>query len=113
MTDGKQLVSIGLPAHNARKYIQQTLDSLLIQDYECFELIVSDNASTDGTWDVCQEYARRDKRISCYRNDINLGATKNFNRVLELSCGKYFMWAADHDRWHPSFISRCISILED
>ena len=112
MTDNKPLVSIGMPVYNGEKYIRQALDSLLGQDYGYFELIISDNASTDGTAGICQAYAARDKRIRYYRNETNLGAIKNFNRVFELSRGKYFMWAADHDMWHPTFISQCVSVIE-
>lgn len=109
----RPFVSIGMPTYNGSRYIQQSLDSLLAQDYENFELVISDNASSDGTADICQRYAKTESRIHYYRNDTNLGAVKNFNRTLELSTGKYFMWAGDHDLWHPSFISRCVSILED
>jgi glycosyltransferase involved in cell wall biosynthesis len=108
----KPLVSIGMPVYNGERFIRQALDSLLVQDYENFELIISDNASTDRTADICQEYIAKDKRIRYYRNEANLGAVKNFNRVFELSSGKYFMFAGDHDLWHPTFISRCSSILE-
>lgn len=113
MADSKPLVSIGMPVYNGEKYIHQALDSLLAQDYENFELIISDNASTDGTAEICQEYLAKDKRIRYYRNERNMGAVWNFNRVVQLSRGKYFMWAADHDLWHAAFISRCVTILEE
>lgn len=112
-TDNKPLVSIGMPVYNGEKYVRQALDSLLAQDYANFELIISDNASTDGTAEICQAYAARDKRIRYYRNETNLGAIKNFNRVFGLSNGEYFMWAAADDLWHPSFISRCVSVIEE
>lgn len=106
------LVSIGMPVYNGERFIQQALDSLLDQDYDNFELIISDNASTDQTPEICQEYVVKDKRVRFYRNDTNLGAITNFDRVLALSSGKYFMWAGSHDLWHPTFVSRCVSILE-
>ncbi len=112
MTDKKALVSIGMPVYNGERFIRQSLESLLAQDYENFELIISDNASTDASPEICREYLAKDKRIQYFKNERNLGAADNFNRVFELSSGKYFMWAADHDLWHPTFISRCISILE-
>jgi glycosyltransferase involved in cell wall biosynthesis len=108
----KPLVSICMPVYNGERFIRQALDSLLGQDYENFELIISDNASTDRTADICQEYLAKDKRIRYYRNKANLGSAKNFNIVFELSNGKYFMFAGDHDLWHSAFISRSISILE-
>lgn len=108
----KPLVSICMPVYNGERFIRQSLDSLLAQDYEKFELIISDNASTDRTSEICRNYLAEDERVRYYRNKINLGAAKNFNRAFELSSGKYFMFAGDHDLWHPTFISRCISILE-
>jgi len=113
MADNKPLVSIGMPVYNGEKYIRQALDSLLAQDCANFELIISDNASKDGTAKICREYLTKDKRIRYYGNETNLGAVANFNRVFELSNAKYFMWAADHDLWHPTFISRCVSVMEE
>ena len=113
MTDNKPLVSIGMPVYNGEKHIRQALDSLLAQDYGNFELIISDNASTDTTQEICHEYAMRDKRIRYYRNQQNMGNAWNFNRAFELYSGEYFMWAADHDLWHPTFISRCVAVMEE
>ncbi len=112
MMDSKPLISIGMPVFNGEPYIRQALDSLLAQDYENCELIISDNASTDRSRDICLEYASRDSRIRYYRNETNLGAAKNFNRLIALSSGKYFMFAADHDLWNPTFVSRCTEVLE-
>jgi glycosyltransferase involved in cell wall biosynthesis len=75
-------------------------------------LIISDNASTDSTESICREYSKRDQRIQYFRNERNMGAVWNFNRVLELSKGKYFMWAAHDDIYLPGFISRCANALE-
>lgn len=105
MADSQPLVSIGMPVYNGERFIRQALDSLLAQDYENFELIISDNASADGTQEICLEYAARDKRIRYYRNESNLVALANFNRVLGLAQGSYFMWAAHDDVWEPSYIS--------
>lgn len=113
MTYSKPLVSIGMPVYNGERFIQQALDSLLSQDYKKFELIISDNASTDRTHEICLEYEARDERVRYYRNEMNMGSVWNFNRVFALSSGDYFMWAADHDLWHSTFISQCVSILED
>ena len=112
MTDNKPLVSIGMPVYNSEQHIRQALDSVLAQDYEHFELIISDNASTDRTREVCLEYAARDKRIRYYQNERNMGIAWNQNRVFELSSGKYFKWAGSHDYVAPSFISACKHILD-
>ena len=105
------LVSIGMPVYNGENYVREALDSLLAQDYENFELIISDNASTDATEEICREYEKRDSRIIYHRASKNRGASWNFNRVLELGKGEFFMWAAHDDLWHPTFISKCVEAL--
>ena len=106
------LVGIGFPVFNGEKYLRGCLDSLLAQEYQNFELTISDNASTDGTAAICREYAARDPRISYHRVERNMGAVWNFRRVLELSRGEYFMWAAFDDARAPQFIARCVEALE-
>ncbi len=111
MVGSKPLVSIGMPAYNDEKYLPRALESLLAQDFSDFELIISDDASTDASPDICMDYASRDTRIRYYRNYANLGGIKNYNRVFNLSQGEYFMWAAPDDWWHPSCISHCLEVL--
>lgn len=112
MTVKKSIVSIGLPVFNGADYIKQAIDSILAQTYTDFELIISDNASTDKTQQICLDYTKRDKRIRYYRNKENIGAAANFNRVFLLSSGKYFKWAAHDDVLGPDFLLKCIEILE-
>lgn len=100
------LITLGMPAFNAEQFIGKSLDSLLAQDYENFELIISDNASSDGTGDICRLYQSKDKRVRYFRNESNLGSAYNFNRLVELSSGQFFMWTADHDLWHPKILSK-------
>ncbi|MEJ7861513.1 MAG: glycosyltransferase [Pyrinomonadaceae bacterium] len=109
---GIPLVSIGMPVYNGAKFIREALDSLLSQDYSDFELIISDNASTDETAKICEKYAAKDSRIFYSRMEENIGAVRNFDRVLRLAKGKYFMWAAHDDIWHKSFISLCLTKLQ-
>jgi|GEM_PF-199969 len=113
MINTKPSVSIGMPVYNGEIYIRQALNSLLAQDYPNFELIISDNASTDQTQEICQEYAANYPQIRYFRNGENLGSSKNFNRVFELAIGEYFMWAAHDDLWHPSYISKCVAKLQE
>jgi len=113
MNKSQPLVSIGMPVYNGEPYLPLALDSLLKQDYEKFELIISDNASTDKTQEICLEYVARDKRIRYDRNYNNIGAAKNFERVLEKASGHYFMWAAHDDLWEKTYISKCVSKLEE
>ena len=107
------LVSVGMPVYNGAKSIRRAIESLLTQDYSNFELIISDNASTDQTPDICKYYASRDERIRYYAAEQNMGSVWNYNRVFELSKGKYFLWAADDDFREPYFISKCVQILEE
>jgi len=111
MAGSKPLVSIGMPVYNGERFIRQALDSLLAQDYENFELIISDNASTDGTREICLEYGAKDKRIRYYQNEKNMGGAWNFRHVLELASGEYFMWAAHDDLWEPDFVSTLTACL--
>ncbi len=105
-------VSIGMPVYNGARTIRQAIDSLLSQDYADFELIISDNASEDETYDICLDYAKSDDRVRLYRNESNLGAAFNYNHVFHLARGEYFKWAC-HDDWcAPQFLSRCIQTLD-
>lgn len=113
MTKHIPLVSIGLLVYNGEKYIEQALNSLLSQDYENIELIISDNASTDGTEAICREYARKNSRIRYYRNQTNIGVLRNFKRVSDLALGEFFMWAACDDWWDPAFVSTLQNALEE
>jgi glycosyltransferase involved in cell wall biosynthesis len=105
-------VSIGLPVWNGDKYLRLALDSILQQDYTDFELIISDNASTDRTPEICQEFAAKDKRIRYSRNQTNIGARGNYNRVFELARGEFFKWASHDDEIHMSLLRRCFESFE-
>jgi len=105
-------VSIGMPVYNGEKYIRGALESLLAQAFVDFELIISDNASIDGTAAICLEYQSRDSRIRYYRQNENRGPAGNFAYVLNVSTADYFMWAAVDDRWHPSFVETMVQSLD-
>ncbi len=110
MPSNNPLISIGMPVYDGARTIQRAIDSLLRQTYENFEIIISDNGSTDATSDICIAYSNRDDRIRYYRNDENSGAIWNFNRVFDLACGDYFMWASCDDFWEPEYIEACLGI---
>ena len=105
-------VSIGMPVYNGEKSLGSALDSLLAQTVGDFELIISDNASTDQTESLCRAYAERDRRIRYFRQPINLGAEANFSYVLDRSACEYFMWAAADDVRSPDFIALNLTFLE-
>lgn len=111
MKNSVPLVSIGVPVYNGEKYLAEALDSILAQTFTDFEVIISDNASTDATATICERYRAADPRIRVYRNQVNLGAAPNYNRVFELSTGKYFKWADYDDVLEPDFLQRCVEVL--
>ena len=90
-------ISIGLPVYNGEKYIKYAIDSVLKQNFSNFELIISDNASNDGTAKICSEYAKNDCRIKYIRQEKNIGAIPNFKFVLDKASGRYFKWLAHDD----------------
>lgn len=98
--------------YNAARYLREALDSLLGQDYQNLELIVSDNASDDATEEICSDYVKRDARVRYYRNAQNMGSVWNFNRVFELARGDYFMWSAHDDLRDPGYVSACVAALQ-
>jgi glycosyltransferase involved in cell wall biosynthesis len=112
--DGQQTptVSIGLPVFNAENYLREALDSILAQTFDDFELVVCDNASTDRTVDIVQEYVARDPRVRYFRNDTNIGGARNQARVAELSRGRYLRFAAHDDRVAPTLLEECVRELE-
>lgn len=105
-------ISIGIPVYNGENYLGQALDSLLNQTFEDFEIIISDNASTDKTPDICEQYAGEDDRIKYIRNTENRGAAYNFNHLVDISSAPYFKWAAHDDIHAPEFLEKCITVLD-
>lgn len=105
-------LSIGLPVFNGDAYLEEAIQSILSQTYSDFELVLSDNASTDGTEDLCRAYAVRDRRVKYHRNPKNIGATQNWYQVFDLSCGEYFASAAHDDIYAPDYMQKCIAVLE-
>jgi glycosyltransferase involved in cell wall biosynthesis len=105
-------VSIGLAVFNGENFIKEAIDSILAQTYQDFELIISDNASTDKTEEICLDYASRDSRIRYHRNSTNIGGANNENRTFQLSKGKYFRWAAHDDICAPELVSKFVAVLD-
>jgi glycosyltransferase involved in cell wall biosynthesis len=106
-------VSIGMPVYNGAAYIRDALDSLLQQTFTDFELIISDNGSTDATQVICNEYVRCDPRVRYVRQDENQGAMANFKFVLDSAQAKLFMWAAYDDLWASNYLMESISLISD
>ncbi|GAB2583317.1 glycosyltransferase family 2 protein [Kribbella endophytica] len=106
-------LTVGLPVYNGEKYLAESLDALLGQSYADFDLIISDNASTDGTEEICRDYLGRDPRISYVRHRVNLGAAPNHNFVFEQSRSELFKWASHDDLYGRDLLLRCVEALDD
>lgn len=107
----KPRVTIGLPVFNGENFLSQAIASVLEQDYADFELIIRDNASTDGTAAICLEACKQDSRIRYLRSESNVGAAPNFNAIVGDARGQYFKWLAHDDLMAPTFLSRCVETL--
>lgn len=105
-------VSIGIPVYNGEKYLRAALDSLVNQTYTDIEIVISDNASTDGTEEICRSFASSDPRIRYHRNTENIGAGANYRQVFSMCRGAYFKWAAHDDTYADTFIERCVRVLD-
>jgi glycosyltransferase involved in cell wall biosynthesis len=105
-------ISLAMPVCNGENFISTAMQSLLDQTFSDFELIITDNASTDATESICREFAQRDARIKYIRNKGNLGAAANFNLGFRHSSGEYFKWCAHDDFISANFLNECVHALE-
>ncbi len=105
-------ISIGIPVYNGEKFLAEKISSIINQDFSDFELIISDNGSTDSTKQICTEFASNDKRIRFFSHTKNMGPNWNFNFILEKARGEYFMWTSVDDKILSEFIEKNIYILE-
>lgn len=105
-------LSIGIPVYNGEKFIKKKLNSLLSSTFQDFEIIISDNFSTDSTQKICQEYLKKDKRIKFFQQTKNIGIWKNFDFVLQHAHCDYFLWTSVDDIIVPGFFEKNILFLE-
>lgn len=101
-----------MPVYNGEPYIGIAIESILNQTFEDFELIISDNASTDQTEAICRDFAARDDRIVYSRNEENIGAARNYNRLVDMASAEYFRWSNADDLLAPVHHERCIAVLD-
>lgn len=106
-------LTVGLPVYNGEKYVAEALDALLGQTYTDFELIISDNASTDGTGEISRRYEKEDSRVRYYRQAHNVGLAPNHNFVAEHARGELFKWAANDDLYARDLLERCVAALDE
>ena len=105
-------LSIGLPVYNGERFLGQSLKALLSQTFDDFELVISDNASTDRTAEICRDYAASDDRIRYVKQRVNVGAAANHNAVFALSRGELFKWASHDDLYDPRLLALCVDLLD-
>ena len=110
--DRRPRVSVGMPVYNREKYVGLAIESHLQQTFEDFELVITDNASTDRSEEICREYAAKDSRVKYHRNPRNFGASGNYNRCFELSTGEYFRWTPSDDLVGPNVLARAVEVLD-
>ena len=105
-------VSFAIPVRNGEKFIGKLLDSILAQTFQDFEIVISDNVSTDRTLEILAEYSARDPRIRYFQNESNIGQIENFNRVFDLTCGKYVRWIGCDDWLEPEYTEDSVNALD-
>jgi glycosyltransferase involved in cell wall biosynthesis len=105
------LVSVGIPTYNRVDRLRRAVASVLAQDHPAIELLISDNASTDGTAAYCRGLTEQHPNVVTFVNEANVGATENFNRVRAASRGSMLMWLGDDDRLDPAYVSACVAEL--
>ncbi|WP_093362743.1 glycosyltransferase family 2 protein [Tropicimonas isoalkanivorans] len=106
-------VSIGIPVYNGENYLEEAITSALRQTAGDLEVLVCDNASTDRTPEIVRDLAASDPRVTYLRNETNIGAARNYNRVWDAGRGRYFKWLAHDDRMKPEYLERMVAVLDD
>lgn len=106
------LVTIGVPVYNGERFLAQCLDSLLAQSYRNFILLISDNASTDGTAAICERYVQADARVRYHRNETNIGLYGNFRLILRAVGTRYVKMSSADDYWAPAMLADAVMALE-
>ncbi|MEZ4281083.1 MAG: glycosyltransferase family A protein [Myxococcota bacterium] len=112
MNERRPRVSFGVPVRNGEATIGRCLDSILQQDFQDFEVIVSDNASTDSTCARVESIAARDPRVRLVRQATNVGLIENFNALARAARGELFRWVGADDWLEPEYTSTCVSALD-
>src|SRR5262245_33185402 len=110
-SNARPRVTIGMPVYNGGATLRRVLESVIGQTYTNFKLVISDNASTDGTEALCRELSRKDERVIYIRQVENIGAEKNFDFVLSKADSEYFMWNAADDVRSKDFLEKNIDFL--
>lgn len=106
-------ISICLPVYNGENYVAVAIESMLAQTFTDFELIITDNASTDRTQEICRKFADADPRVRYNRNERNVGGARNQAIAVQLSRGRYVRLSAHDDKMAPTHLEECVAVLEE
>ena len=106
-------LTVGLPVYNGANYLAESIESLLGQSFEDFELLISDNASTDDTADICRRYEKQDSRIRYVRQPQNIGLAPNHNFTVDQARGELFKWASNDDLYGRDLLKLCVDALDE
>lgn len=106
------LLTVGLPVFNGERYLGNAIECILSQSFQDFDFIISDNASTDGTEEICRHYARRDRRIRYHRNAVNIGGAKNSDLILGMAKTEFFATASHDDYFSLNYLEACLAKLQ-
>ena len=106
-------LTVGLPVYNGEEHLTEALEALLGQTFEDFELVISDNASTDSTSDICRFYEKQDSRIRYFRQPVNRGSSANHNFVVEKARGELFKYASHDDLYARDLLKRCVEVIDE
>lgn len=112
MTDAPPRVTVGVPVYNGEQFLAEALRSVREQTFTDLEIVVSDNGSTDRTQHIVLAAAAQDPRIRYERQEVNRGGVWNWNHLVELARGEYFMFAAADDLRRPDFVKACLAALD-
>ena len=105
-------VTIAIPVYNGEQFLQETIDSIVAQTFTDYEVIISDNASTDRTAEICREYAARDPRVRYVRQERNVGLARNYEHLVRLAGGEYFKLANADDLCDRRLVQQCVEVLD-
>ncbi len=103
---------IGMPCFNSEQFIGRAIESIIAQDFANFKLVISDNASTDDSFEIARSYEHRDSRVTALRHPSNLGSAKNFESLLRMADASFFMFAGSHDFWGNNYLSSLLSVFQ-
>lgn len=112
MIDAPARATIGIPVYNGSRFVAEAIEAALAQTYGDLEVVIADNASTDGTPAICRDYERRDPRVRYVRFEEHVGVADSYSRTFSLCRGEYFKWAASDDLFHPTLVEKAVSALE-